>query len=332
MKKNNMKNAKTTHGFTLIELLVSMMLGIFLVGGVAGMYLETRKNMTQDDEIARLQENARYVIELLRHEIASSGFLGGLNDTGTIAAQAIATECAAGGINWALNVSTVMEMVNDYPGSVTPQTSAGTQFQCLDPTLMQTNSDIISVKRTADTPTLRNGSYPSSETEDLNQWYLKTFDFAEYSWEYLTAAIPSDEATAGSTYDYWEYYVKIYFLRNYAETVGDGIPTFCESYLLGSDMDDRCLVEGVEEMHFEIGVDADGDDVAEQYISNPTSDNMDNAVSVRVHVLMRSINEIVGYTNDKSYSLGARSIGAYNDGYIRKVFTTTIKLRNNLNT
>lgn len=314
-------------GFTLIELLVAMVLGIFLVGGVAGMYLETRKNMTQDDEMARLQENARYVIEVLRHEIASSGFFGGLNEHTLVSASPVGTDCA--GTDWALDISTVMEMVNDYSSGAV-LTSAGTTLTCLTAAELQVNSDIITVKRTADTPTLRDGVL-SGDAEDINQWYLRSFDYSDYSWSYLTGTIPPDEKVAGSTYDYWEYYTRIFYLRNYSTETADGIPTFCEARLAASAMENRCLVEGVEEMHFEVGIDADDDGVAERYSSAPTAADFENAVAMRVHVMVRSINPVHGYTNNKSYRLGARTITPFNDGFIRKVFTTTVKLRNNLN-
>ncbi len=90
-------------------------------------------------------------------------------------------------------------------------------------------------------------------------------------------------------------------------------------------------MEGIEDLQFELGVDNDEDGVAEQYLSSPVAADFENAVAMRVHVLVRSIDEVSGYSNGKSYLLGSKEIDPYNDGYMRKVFTTTVKLRNGLN-
>src|SRR5690606_2137368 len=126
-------------------------------------------------------------------------------------------------------------------------------------------------------------------------------------------------------------YVKIFYLRNYAVTAGDGIPTLCEARLNQSAYGDRCLVEGIEELQMELGIDTNEDGVADQYKSAPVAGDFENAVAIRMHILVRSVNDLPGYTNSKAYSMGARQVDAINDGVMRKVFTTTIKLRNGIN-
>ncbi len=317
--------ANKSLGFTLIELMVSLALGSVLVSGIASMYLETRKNMGQDEEMARLQENARYAINFLKHEISSAGFLGGLKESGDLAAEEVGTDCASS--DWVTDVSNVIELANNVSASGNPSTLVGTALTCITGNDLQATSDILTIKRTADTPTLRDGQL-NTAAEDLNQWYLRISDFSDYTLTYLESDIPDDEATAGSTVDYWEYYAKIFYLRNYSIDEDDDIPTLCEASLVNSAITHRCLVEGIEDLQFELGIDSDDDFVADQYKSTPAAADFDNAVSVRVHILLRSVNTISDYTNTKSYRLGSKSVDAFNDAYIRKVFTTTVMLRN----
>jgi hypothetical protein len=90
----------------------------------------------------------------------------------------------------------------------------------------------------------------------------------------------------------------------------------------------RCLVEGIEEMQVEFGIDTDADGVANQYQAAPSSSDMANAVVARIYLLVRSIDELSGYQNTKTYQLGQRTVGARNDGYLRRVFSTTVQVRN----
>jgi type IV pilus assembly protein PilW len=84
-------------------------------------------------------------------------------------------------------------------------------------------------------------------------------------------------------------------------------------------------------MQTEFGVDGDGDFVADYYTAAPTAAEIGDAVSARIYVLARSISEVPDYVNDKTYRLGAKVIAAANDGFYRRVFSTTVLLRNPTN-
>jgi type IV pilus assembly protein PilW len=51
-------------------------------------------------------------------------------------------------------------------------------------------------------------------------------------------------------------------------------------------------------------------------------------VSARVYVLARTLRPDPTYTNDKTYTLGDRVVGPFNDRFYRRVFTTTVMVRN----
>ena len=89
-----------------------------------------------------------------------------------------------------------------------------------------------------------------------------------------------------------------------------------------------CLVEGVENLQIEFGVDDDGDLEVDRFVDSPSSGNMDSVLAARIYLLMRSVNEVAGYTNDRSYTLGSTPVAAANDGFYRRVFQTTVMLRN----
>src|SRR5207249_948259 len=59
-----------------------------------------------------------------------------------------------------------------------------------------------------------------------------------------------------------------------------------------------------------------------------TVDQLMNAVAVRIYVLIRGEVKTAGYTNDKTYTLGSTTLGPFNDGYKRHLFTQTVRLVN----
>jgi len=54
-----------------------------------------------------------------------------------------------------------------------------------------------------------------------------------------------------------------------------------------------------------------------------------NVVEVRMHVLARSLEATPGFTDTKTYVLGnTGTLGPFNDGFKRHVFTTSVRLVN----
>jgi type IV pilus assembly protein PilW len=135
--------------------------------------------------------------------------------------------------------------------------------------------------------------------------------------------------------DVWQYQPQLLFIRNYSFAEGDGIPTLCRKILTTSTValaldSTECLVEGIENLQIEFGLDTDipFDFVPDYYEMEPTAAELETAITARIYVLSRSISAVQGYTNDKSYRLGGMTVAAANDGYYRRVLQTTVMLRN----
>lgn len=60
-------------GLTLVELMVSMLLGLFLMGGMLQLYIHNLKSYQLQEELARIQENALFAFEVLGHELRMAG-------------------------------------------------------------------------------------------------------------------------------------------------------------------------------------------------------------------------------------------------------------------
>jgi len=129
----------------------------------------------------------------------------------------------------------------------------------------------------------------------------------------------------------WEYLPQLLFLRNYSSAPGDGIRALCRKRPGRSSnrmAPTECLVEGVENLQLEFGIDDDGDRVADRFAPARGPIERSAAVSARIYLLIRSINPIAGHTDNRAYKLGQVRQAPAGDGYYRRLIETTVLLRN----
>lgn len=60
-------------GYTLIELMVAMVLGLIIIGGVISVFVSNQQAFRTNENLGRLQENARISFELMAREIRQAG-------------------------------------------------------------------------------------------------------------------------------------------------------------------------------------------------------------------------------------------------------------------
>jgi len=260
-----------------------------------------------------------------------AGFFGGALDMGALTPASVAADCGIG--DWALDGKHPVELVNDHRGKSAPVSLRATVFSCLDGAEVVPLTDLVSIKRTAADPSWRDGLPAAGLTRSAaEQWYLRLVDGLQPQWQKLRPGdLPGADAGSAAV-SYWEVVSRIFYIRRYSDSSNEnnGVPTLCMENLAGSAISARCLVEGVENMQLEFGIDTDADGVANRYMAAPGGAEMERAVSARIHLLLRSINAIAGYRDQRSYRLGQNIIAARNDGFLRRVFSTTVQLRNRI--
>jgi type IV pilus assembly protein PilW len=170
----------------------------------------------------------------------------------------------------------------------------------------------------------------------------------------------------------------IYWVRDFAAEVGDGIPTLVRSEFdigPGGSLAHRAavpLVEGIDGLWVELGIDRRsitggfvrnndpidwddkdtktravnrGDGVPDNFVrcvpecdglppavgdpAEPPLDDLTNVTAVKLYVVARSREATPGYRDTKTYSIGAAGVlPAFNDGFKRHVYSTTVRLPN----
>lgn len=308
-------------GFTISELMISLGLGVALISGAVNIFVQNNRSALQDEQISIMMDNGRFVSRLLSRELAMAGFWGKYLDVATISQHGsvdIGTDCGNGVDDWAMNLQGLQLQPDATLFSV------AANFQCLPALRFLTGTDILAIKRVAD-----------SETADgalkAGQMYLRTNGAGAQM--FLGGAAGTPPALGGAETN-WAYLPSIFYVRDYSVTVGDGLPTLCRAVLQPGtppNMTNECLVDGIEDLQVELGIDDDRDFIADYYTASPTAAELGNAIAARIYLLARSIAEVPDYTNDKTYRLGAKTIAAANDGFYRRVFSTTVVLRNPTN-
>jgi type IV pilus assembly protein PilW len=88
------------------------------------------------------------------------------------------------------------------------------------------------------------------------------------------------------------------------------------------------LVQNVDDLQVLYGEDTDGDLSANRYVNKSGVSNMDNVVAVRIAALFESNDAAASANDGKTYALLDASYGPINDRRMRRIYTTTITLRN----
>lgn len=317
---------KTTRGFTIVELMIAMTLGLILAAAVVSVFLGTRQSFDRDERVMRMQDNARQAIRELKHDVGMAGFWADLLLPSSITRDgslAVATDCGPSGVaNWIYR--TVTSGTDESLALTTIDNATGTvandNYSCIDSSEIVPGTDVVAVKRIA-------GAQASSITTDTV--YMRTNGTVALLYKEPENSPPA--VTVPTPYTEWEYRPSIYYVRNYAITAGDGVPTLCRKVLqFGGTptMTTECLARGIEDLQLEFGLDSDDDGEPNVYLADPTLAQMQTAVSARIHVLARTAEEDPHYTNDKTYSISNAPDYTPADGYYRRVFSIHVGLHN----
>ena len=313
-------------GISLIELMVALVISVIVSFGVVNLFLQMRVSLQQDDQIARLQENGRWALRYLSRELVMTGFYGNrLSGEGVSSALVVSGDCD---LDWAVDTATRIEHLNDAT-----DTAATDSYDCLSSGEIQIGTDVLVVRRTKDSPHMEDG-VAATALED-NSVYMRLGQFGAAGDLLRGADFDVADKVAGSGVDAWEYQPQLIFIRNYSDEPGDGVPALCIKRLttdvaaLAID-DTECLVDGIENFQVEFGLDQTEppDYAADYYKTDPTPEELELAVNAKIYLLVRSLDEVPGYTNDKSYNLGSTTINPTLDGYYRRAVQTTVVLRN----
>ncbi len=69
-------NRQNQSGMTLIEVMVALLLGLILTGGAIEIFISNKATYRLENELSRMQETGRFIVDAVAKEIRMAGYLG----------------------------------------------------------------------------------------------------------------------------------------------------------------------------------------------------------------------------------------------------------------
>ena len=312
-------------GFSVVELMIAMLLSMALASAIISVFVNNNYSFKQDEAVGRMQDDARHALREIAFDLSMAGHYADLHVPSTVSYDGnltIGTDCGPSGeTNWMYratetgtgNSFSVMAIDNATNSAVTLAHSCFISGELLDGT------DVVSIKRVAGA---------EAGTLSANSAYLRTNGTVGVMFSGTAPGAPP-VVVAPPRAD-WEFRPSIYYIRQFANTPGDGIPTLCRKALraAGPSMTTECLATGIENLQIEYGIDTTENGRPNVYITNPTLAQMQDVVAARIFLIGRTTDVDPRYTNTKTYSISNAPAFTPNDSFHRRVFSTSVSIQN----
>lgn len=334
-------------GFGLVELMIAMTLGLVLLGSLGYVFLGTRGAFRVTDNLSRMQENARYALEVIGRDVRMAGYAGCVNlataKVNTIASPPVPAigpgNALIGypvGVVWvdetglqhplestrvAGDVLSIMGAFggevnltgNLIPANAQIQINGNPHTFAQNDVLIVTDCSAADVFRVTNTP-------GSSGTVTLTHSTA-----SNCTRNTATGACTSGSGNRVGTYgtdafvmrmDQFTYFIRLNPANNPA------------LYRVGLDGIAEELVENVADMRFRYGLDTTGDGAVDSYDPNPG--NWAQVVSVTINLLMRSPDNNVATSPQTATFNNTAFNAAAGDRRLYQVYSATVGVRNRL--
>jgi type IV pilus assembly protein PilW len=333
-------------GYTIIELMVAITIGLIILAALVTLFAGNSRERGEIERANQQTENGRYALQIIGDDLRDAGYLASFNP-GTVAAPnpqlaipaALPNACATDvpTLKSALSIA-----VQGYDN--------GTNAPACVAADLRGGTDILVVRRASTCAVGTAGCDPQVPGDVYLQASGCATEFTLGNYYALDSIVGNlnlhqkDCVTAALIY---QFRTHIYFVAN-NDKPGDGIPTLKRAELGPGAFSIVPLVEGVENLQLEYGLDSTVPTTGSPavYTADPTSyngcvpgpctvvGNWRNVVTAKINVLTRNLTPTQAYTDTKTYALGltfagaVNTVPAFNDGFKRHVYYSVARLNN----
>ena len=304
---------RRSQGFSLIELMVSMTLGLIILLAISELFVNNSRTRSEIERTSRQIENGRYAIQLLTDELSNAGFFG---ETG---AQTFPADLPPACASSEADITDAMGVPVYGQNNVASASAPG----CLSN--YKAGNDYIALRRASSCAVDSCGNDFTDGAYHIQASACQTASPGEITLGTTEADMTATTRTCVDEAPVYRLLSRLYYI-NTDDTLMRA--ELGDEPLGGSPYTVTSLVDGIEHLHFEYGIDSDGDGVPNSYASAPASANWEDVVAVRVWILARNLEETLSYTDDKTYRLGDVEVENPGDGFKRQVYSTTVRINN----
>lgn len=353
-------NIQCQRGLSLVELMISLTIGLLLLAGLSLLFVESSRSHRELSEASKQIENGRYAVQLFDDDLHLAGFYGRFTNFPATPAAA-PDPCAVTDTTTFYNALPIHIQGYRAASFLARPTVSALCAVYLPAANLQPGSDVFAIRR-ADTSVLAAGTTPTA-----NQVYIQatvataeiqkgnngsaigTTKKADGCLADGTSSSPCSPTTIlqkdGTAAQIRKYHVHVYFVApcsmpadgsntctGAADDGGKPIPTLkrLELTSVGGAMNMVSLVEGIEMLKVDYGLDSDNDGSPNDppVTTPPTDADWANIVDVNLYILSRNPLITGDYTDNKTYAMGLA--GGYTPGgnYKRHVYNTVVRLTN----
>jgi type IV pilus assembly protein PilW len=332
-------------GFGLVELMVAMAISLLLLTGVVAIFSNSRAAYETTDRLSRIQENGRFALDRLLYDIRRSGFVGCAR-VPNFRGSSLADQ---GNIRW-----------NFLESPVRGFQSTGTAWSPALPAIVPNaapGSDAILVRvparnvqpvrvsadmsnRSSDVAVDNPGAFQANDIALIYnceaQGVFQVTGVAGGALQHVNGVGFPGNASALLAFPFPEnaevvpVETVVYYVR--PSTADPTINSLWRIVINRPDAQALAsaeeLVEGIEQLQILYGVDTNGNDVADAYVTADAVTNWDRVFSVSVALLVRSLTAYGGDTDQRPYQLLDVAVPAAQDRFLRQMFTGTATIRN----
>ncbi|MES2491532.1 MAG: PilW family protein [Pseudomonadota bacterium] len=291
-------------GLSLIEVMIAVTLGLLILAGASSIFISSKQGFRVQDSTGRMQENTRYAMNYLSQILRSADFWSGVEpDFISVGPYAVSGPSGAKTCNgeWIVNVR---DGLHGYEGSAKPP------IDCITAKDYVAHSDMVAI-RNVDPNTFTNAE-DVALTANAKRHYVRTRVGANgYLYQGKSHSDADNHISSGDGVFNYEYDFQLLFLRpcsvkngstcSASDDNGKPIPTLVSLQLqTDGGVSQIALVDHVEQMQFEYGVDGDNDLVVDSYQKASAINDWRKVISVRASIIVRG-DALDNFQDTKTY-------------------------------
>ena len=319
--------------------MAAMTIGLLVLTGVAQVFATTRITYRYTDGLSRIQENGRFSMHFLTSDVRMAGYMGCLRKSAPMTNH----------LNNATDYATDLTLGQHINGHA--YIGAGSTLADWSPALpadyfadgeVLADTDVLVVRRASERSHNVLPPYMPTPSAALQLQPGKTADLFQITGPVdpgLTGTLNHNvggvsEGPGNATQSLSKTYqgdAEILRLITHVYYIGTGAsggPALFVKVLDRGLLESRELVDGIDTMQVLYGEDADGDGIANIFREANQVGDWSKVVNVRAAVLARTTENADTQLDTQTYVVAGTDIGPFDDYRHRRVFTSTIEIRN----